>query len=117
MKSVKTYAAVMLVGNLLMSQVAWAHSSMTTVPKNEAVLTMAPEFIEMKFGKKVRMLKFSIVDADENEIEFSAESGKKFIDIYKAKLSSLAKGKYFITWRAMGKDGHPMKDKFSFAVK
>ncbi|PCI88161.1 MAG: copper resistance protein [Hyphomicrobiales bacterium] len=117
MKSLKTYAAVMLVANLLMSQVAWAHSSMTTVPKNEAVLTTAPEFIEMKFGKMVRVLKFSIVDADENKIEFTTESGKKFIDIYEAKLSNLAKGEYTITWRAMGKDGHPMKDKFSFAVK
>lgn len=117
MKLAKTYGALILVINLLVSPAAWAHSSMTTEPKDEAVLTKAPEFIELKFGKMVRMLKFSILDADENKIEFSTQNGKKFTDIYKAKLSDLATGEYFITWRAMGKDGHPMKNKFSFSVE
>lgn len=117
MKLMKTYAALIIAINLLVSHAAWAHSSMTTEPKDNAVLTTAPEFIEMKFGKMVRMLKFSIVDANENKIEFSTQNGKKFTDIYKAELSDLAKGEYFITWRAMGKDGHPMKNKFSFIVK
>lgn len=96
MKLLKTYAAVILAVNLLMSQAAWAHSSMTTEPQDQAVLVMSPEFIEMKFGKVVRMLKFSIVDVDENRMEFGAENGKKFTNIYKAKLSSLAKGQYLL---------------------
>lgn len=117
MKSLKIYAIIIVAVNLLTAQVVLAHSSMTTEPKDGAVLTAAPEFIEMKFSKMVRMLKLSIVDADGNKIEFSTEAGKKFADQYKAQLSSLVKGKYFITWRAMGKDGHPMKNKFSFAIK
>lgn len=117
MKSLQIFTAFFVVINIFTAQAVWAHSSMTTEPKNGAVLSSSPEFIEIKFNKMVKMLKFSIVDADENKIEFSSETGKKYAELYQAKLSNLAKGEYFINWRAMGKDGHPMKNKFSFTVK
>lgn len=113
----KILPLLVLALGLLGAQTTWAHSSMTMTPENGAILNIAPEFIEIKFSKMVKMLKFNIVDAKGNEVNYASENQRKFTDKYKANLSTLTAGEYFITWRAMGKDGHPMKSKFSFSIK
>lgn len=117
MNSIKTLAAIIALVGLMSANIVWAHSAMQSTPKDSEILTKQPKFVELEFGKEVRVLKFSIRDEQENEIEFTTDGSKKFVSTYKANFNDLPKGEYFISWSAVGKDGHPMKNKFSFNIE
>lgn len=113
----KSLTIFFVIMNMLFAPAAWAHSTMTNMPENGAVLTEAPQTITLNFGKMVKILKLTIKDADDNKIEFTSEMNKQFVNEYLAALPQLTSGEYFISWRGIGKDGHPMKNKFSFTVR
>lgn len=105
---------VLLLGLGSVSPVA-AHTRMTaSVPTDGAVLTEAPEAIELKFGAPMRLT--SLVLKDSNG-EIPVELPKTdTAATARVSIPALDNGKYSVAWRALGGDGHVMSGEFSFTI-
>lgn len=109
--------AALLALGLAFAPNAFAHSSMETSPQNGAMMEKSPDSIMIQFDKMSKILKFSIEDSNGKEVEFTPPSDKGFTDMYEAVVNELPAGMYMVNWSAIGKDGHPVKNNFSFTVK
>ena len=115
--NLKYMRTVFMVLGLVFTTSAIAHSSMVTSPQDGAMMENSPDSIMVQFDKISKILKFSIENSKGDEIEFTPPSGKGFTNMYEAVVNNLPSGMYMVNWSAIGKDGHPVKNNFSFTVK
>ena len=103
----------------LMPISAMAHSPLkSTSPQEEAELKSVPASITMVFGKPARLTKITLVhiDGDKNHSVKLEIPSKQFETRFELVPKFSGKGRYQVDWRALSKDGHPLKGSFSFKV-
>ena len=98
-----------------------AHAKLvSSEPAADAVVEVGPTSILLMFNKPVESAFSSIRISNQNNEAIKTEkpghkgSNEKTLQAVLPKLSS---GKYKVKWRLVAKDGHKMKDEFSFSVK
>ena len=108
--------AVLIV--LTMGTGAFAHSKVnSTVPENEAVLAETPETVELKFAKKIRLIKVAMTHLDHPTVELNLGDQKSFATEFEVPVIQMGGGEYVIEWRGLGIDGHAMNGEFMFVVE
>lgn len=96
---------------------AYAHTGLkSSIPENKQKVTEALKEVIMNFNTSVEPLSsFEITDIDGAKYKLSK------ITIDDTKMSgvlekALPNGNYTVDWKIVGRDGHPIKGSFSFAV-
>ena len=107
-----------LITALFMSVAAQAHSPlMGLTPSDGAVLSAAPEAIEMRFRGAARLIRFQLVnDGDGAKIGLGESHLMVESDEHRIILPPLPAGDFTASWRALSEDGHVIKGGFSFSV-
>jgi methionine-rich copper-binding protein CopC len=112
---------------------AFAHSPLVSLnPEKDAVLSEAPVEIKMVFKSPTRLIKLEIRKVRIGETDsllsnlFGGKAGDhvsmakvnltKVSERHTIPLSQLDAGFYRVHYRAMGEDGHVIKEDFSFKV-
>jgi methionine-rich copper-binding protein CopC len=94
-----------------------AHSEKeSTSPADGAVLTNAPESIEMTFDSPMRLTMVRLTDAGGADIELQRSDGMAPVTQFQAVPAALLPGAYTVEWRGLSGDGHPMQGSFSFEI-
>ena len=108
-----------LVTSLFLSVSAQAHSPLQSVtPSDGAVLTAAPQAIEMRFRGGARLIRFQLVNAgDGTKIGLGESHLMDKSDEHRIILPPLPAGEFTASWRALSEDGHVIRGGFSFSVK
>ena len=118
----------------LKNTVAFAHSPLKVVsPKNNEILSQAPEQITMIFKSEAKLIKITLekqknIKQDSMISNFFSEGNGENIKIKENALMQISKkhsidlpkltsGKYLFHWRAMSKDGHVIKGNLKFNIK
>lgn len=102
----------------LTAAAASAHSPMNaSTPASGAVLTAAPETIDMSFKHPVRLTKVTLTEAGAKAIEVDLSASKAFAESFSLPVSDPLSGAVAIEWRAIAQDGHAMKGVISFTVE
>ena len=114
--------------------VVFAHSPLNSItPKNNEILSQAPEKIIMIFKSEAKLIKITL-EKQKNTKQasiisnfFSKGNGENIkikenalMQISKKhsiELPKLTSGKYFFKWRAMSEDGHIIKGNLKFNIK
>ena len=114
--------------------VVFAHSPLNSItPKNNEILSQAPEKITMIFKSEAKLIKITL-EKQKNTKQasmisnfFSKGNGENIkikenalMQISKKhsiELPKLTSGKYFFKWRAMSEDGHIIKGNLKFNIK
>ena len=111
-----------------------AHSPLEfSIPKNGALIDNAPNELVLSFKSPAKLIKVKVAEKQSTE---KSSFLKKFLgtkqnneyilhkDISKElnlshilTLPELPPGKFIITWRAMGEDGHVLKGNISFEIQ
>ena len=111
-----------------------AHSPLDfSIPKNGALIDNAPNELVLSFKSPAKLIKVKVAEKQSAE---KSSFLKKFLgtkqnneyilhkDISKElnlshilTLPELPPGKFIITWRAMGEDGHVLKGNISFEIQ
>ena len=111
-----------------------AHSPLEfSIPKNGALIDNAPNELVLSFKSPAKLIKVKVAEKQSAE---KSSFFKKFLgtkqnneyilhkDISKElnlshilTLPELPPGKFIITWRAMGEDGHVLKGNISFEIQ
>jgi methionine-rich copper-binding protein CopC len=119
---------------ILKNTVVFAHSPLNSIsPKNNEILSQAPEQIKMNFKSDAKLVKVTLLKQSGEEKDtivsnlFSKSDNKKIIieDDVLMKMSpkhfiglpKLTSGKYLFQWRAMSKDGHFIKGEINFIIE
>ena len=107
-----------LITALFMSVAAQAHSPlMGLTPSDGAVLSAAPEAIEMRFRGAARLIRFQLVNyGDGTKIGLGESHLMVESDEHRIILPPLPAGDFTASWRALSEDGHVIKGGFSFSV-
>ena len=107
-----------LITALFMSVAAQAHSPLIGLtPSDGAVLSAAPEAIEMRFRGAARLIRFQLVnDGDGAKIGLGESHLMVESDEHRIILPPLPAGDFTVSWRALSEDGHVIKGGFSFSV-
>ncbi len=98
---------------------AMAHSPLkSTSPADKAELKSIPPGITMIFGKAARITKVTLTHAsgDNSHTDKLDLPSKKFEEKFELMPQFRGNGSYKVDWRALSKDGHPLKGSFSFSV-
>jgi methionine-rich copper-binding protein CopC len=95
---------------------AQAHTDLTmSSPANDAVVTVAPEEIVLRFSAAVKLIALSIREdggAEQALEDLSLEPSQRFV----VDLPDLPPGDYFVTWRGVGPDSHISSGGFRFTI-
>ena len=119
---------------ILKNTVVFAHSPLNSIsPKNNEILSQAPEQIKMNFKSDAKLVKVTLLKQSDEEKDtivsnlFSKSDNKKIKieDDVLMKMSpkhiiglpKLTSGKYLFQWRAMSKDGHFIKGDINFIIE
>src|SRR5690242_17595714 len=88
-----------------------AHASLVSSnPAPGAVLTVAPDAIELRFSEPVDLSPQAIrvFDASRTELDVGTARHGDTDSVVRASLPPLSDGGYVVTWRAVSADGHPV---------
>lgn len=97
---------------------AFAHSSLRqSTPADQAVISAAPETLEMSFSDAIRLTRVDFGPAGGNMSELDLGKVSGFVTDYSLTLDPVGPGLYRVEWRGLGVDGHAMKGLFEFSVK
>ena len=103
---------------LSFSHNALSHSTLSSSsPEDGAVLTKAPDKINLTFNSNVKLVKVTLIQNGENEIPLSWKINKTFVSSFMIKLPALQSGDYQVSWMVMGKDTHKITGDFKFKLK
>ena len=113
-------AALALVLWLPATTVAVHNRLEKSIPAADSTVVGSPKTIELWFTEKVepKFSSITLLTADSVKIALGvlrATGGPKSIAADIPTL--LAPGRYFVTWRTAGDDGHAVRGKFGFSVK
>jgi methionine-rich copper-binding protein CopC len=109
--------AVLLLGLLLVAQVAAAHSELRiSIPATGAVLMQAPEQIELHFNERVQLTALRLYRVGGEEIILPRRSIRAASNEV-IPLPVLSPGAYRAEWRIISADGHPAGGVISFRIE
>ena len=125
---------LLLVILILLPVTAEAHSPLiSSFPQDGQELGVSPPNIVMIFKTPAKIIKFSLTKSKDEQRKsllggfFRSSKGEQITiehdflmknsERHTIALPSLEKGKYSLSWRAMGEDGHVMKGEFAFVIK
>ena len=114
--------------------VVFAHSPLNSItPKNNEILSQAPEKITMIFKSEAKLIKITLEKQKNTKqasmiSNFFSKGNGENIKIKENALMQISKkhsidlpkltsGKYLFHWRAMSKDGHVIKGNLKFNIK
>jgi copper transport protein len=117
------FAALILSHGVFLIPGASAHAEIAkTNPTKNAILTQPPKSVWIEFGESLLTLDTKVV----NTLTVTNAQGKRvdksptIVSGARATtkiLGALKKGKYFVTYRVVSEDGHPVKGSYYFSVK
>lgn len=94
----------------------FAHTALSeSTPPNGAMLSQAPDKLQLKYTENVRLLRAKLMRGEEEvEINFhaSAAQSKEFA----IPLPTLEHGHYTVSWAVMGEDSHTVEGSFGFML-
>lgn len=114
----KTISILALLVLLLVPSAVYAHTGLqSSNPANGATVSEPLKDIKMVFNTEIGSLSsFELRAADgtsmkvtDRKVDGSTMSGSAE--------SALSDGEYTVVWKIVGRDGHPVENKFSFTVK
>ena len=110
---------ILLVGILALSMTAsFAHSPVGgTTPEDGAVLSETPSHIVLSFERQVRLTRVRVAHAGSSMVDLDLEDQKTFASRFELPLKDMGSGIYRIEWRGLARDGHAMRDKFTFQIE
>jgi len=109
--------ALLLLGLLLVAQVAAAHSELrTSIPATGAVLMQAPEQIELHFNERAQLTALRLYRVGGEEIILPRRSIRAASNEV-IPLPALSPGAYRAEWRIISADGHPAGGVISFRIE
>ena len=118
-----TLLILIVVYSITFTQSAFAHAEIAqTSPIKNAILTQPPKSVWIEFGESLLTLDTKAV----NTLTVTNAQGKRvdksptIVSGARATtkiLGALKKGKYFVTYRVVSEDGHPVKGSYYFSVK
>ena len=95
---------------------AQAHTDLTrSTPANDAIVTVAPEEIVLRFSAAVKLIALFIREdggAEQALEDLSLEPSQRFV----VDLPDLPPGDYIVTWRGVGPDSHISSGGFRFTI-
>ena len=111
-----------------------AHSPLDfSIPKNGALIENAPSELVLSFKSPAKLIKVKVAEIqstenssflkkilgtkEDNEFILQQDISKELNLSYRFTLPELPPGKFIITWRAMGEDGHILKGSISFEIQ
>lgn len=100
---------------LLMTTMVSAHIDLTeTIPADKAMLMQSPTMLKLTFSGPVRMMKLSLIDAEQKAVKFGFTPSATAASEFEWPLPSLKEGEYQVSWIVMGQDGHKMTGDYGF---
>lgn len=103
---------------LALPTLALAHSKgEATMPADGAVLSAAPESIEMSFDMPMRITVIELTDAAGTAHDLVRTDDMQPVTAFIAHTATpLMAGQFTVAWRGLSADGHPMTGSFAFAI-
>jgi len=80
-----------------------------------AALTVAPDTLDLTFGKSVGLAKLELVTAGSNNVQ-DITPAREMRTLHRVDLPRLKPGAYTIQWRAVAGDGHVMSGEIAFTI-
>lgn len=103
---------------LLSAHSAFAHIHlMSASPAINATTSVTPTKLTLNFADEVMLMSIKVVDAQQQNVPLNYEINHGMKKSFDVPLTLSAKGKYTVTWGAMGNDGHNMTGDYSFTVE
>ncbi|KMT66767.1 copper resistance protein CopC [Catenovulum maritimum] len=103
--------------SVVFSSAVFAHVHLEkSVPADNAMLMKTPEKLALTFSKEVRVVKVTLQSKKGEKVKFGFKPSKEASSEFTWKLPKLAPANYVVDVTFLGKDGHKMKDSFSFMV-
>lgn len=103
---------------LITTTSAMAHVDLaSTTPAMNASITTAPKSLVLNFSGEVMLMNIKLLDAQRTNIPLNYKVNHDLKKIFNVPVPALKKGKYFVVWTTMGKDGHNMNNEYSFTIK
>jgi len=105
---------------LALPATAWAHATLLrTVPSASGTVNVPPKQLELTYSEAVER-KFAIVSvtdaAGHQQASGPPARSAAKPDTLVVPLRQLSQGWYFVYWRVISEDGHPLRGAFTFAV-
>jgi len=105
---------------LALPATAWAHATLLrTVPSASGTVNVPPKQLELTYSEAVER-KFAIVSvtdaAGHQQASGPPARAAAKPDTLVVPLRQLSQGWYFVYWRVISEDGHPLRGAFTFAV-
>jgi copper resistance protein C len=112
----RKFSGVWLVIWVLATAVAHAHTHLTqSVPANGTEVPASPPNIVLKFSEATRLTALTL-QGEKGAQQKLAPLPSTPAEELTVKAPQLTPGKYVVTWRAVGTDGHVMSGQLSFKV-
>lgn len=114
----KSYIACMMTAvlALFVSSGAFAHAVLqSSTPGNAQTVPTVAE-LQLGFNEPVRMLRLTIVDENNQQVDFGFSPNASAMRELGYELPTLAPGDYVVSWTLISSDGHTQTDSFTFTV-
>lgn len=110
---------ILSVGILVLAVTAsFAHSPVDgTTPEDGALLSETPSHIVLSFERQVRLTRVWVAHAGSSKVDLDLEGQKTFASRFEVPLKDMGSGIYLIEWRGLARDGHVMRDMFTFQIE
>jgi copper transport protein len=112
----------LLLGSAAVSAtLAWASVHIrleSSVPEAGAVLTTAPEHLELRFSARVdqALSSVTLVTPADDSLSVSMESDDADGRVLVGSVGDLMDGEYLVLWKTVSADGHPVSGEFTFTL-
>lgn len=109
--------AILLCGLLAGSHRVWAHAALIeSTPAAGAVLDHAPAQVVLRFGEPVDPVAMQLFGPDGHQLaglRVQAQGSRVQVTL---PVATGARGSYFLSWRVVSADGHPVRGVLDYAV-
>lgn len=107
-----------LLSALILSQAAFAHTTLTRSAPAQGSTVASPAALTLEFGDEVRLARVQILSAGAKTLTLPLERGAPPAKtMVVAVPGTLGPGQHTVTWRAIADDGHVMTGEFLFSVR
>ena len=102
---------------LVICTTASAHTALkTSNPADGAVVNKAPEQLQLTFTASVALVKFSVTDSMDKQLEVDFTPSREPRTEYLMAIPQLPAGNYKVDWAVIGADGHTVANSFAFEI-
>lgn len=112
----KPYLTLVVLTVLACANTAYGHAHLqVSDPANASTVTQPPKHIVLQFNEATQLTVLTLQkgEAQPQKLEPLPSAAAKSISV---PLPAVDAGKYVVSWRAMGDDGHMISGTFSFTV-